>query len=114
MKRSIHSILRYGSLLSVLTGVLLLAGACGTYQPPYGYIYHNTRMNKDVSEATNIGSRSGASCVQSYLGMISFGDASIKAAAATGGIQTVKAVDYSELAVLTFFYNRFCTIAHGD
>tara|TARA_Y100001937_G_scaffold128452_3_gene204801 strand:- start:11807 stop:12022 length:216 start_codon:yes stop_codon:yes gene_type:complete len=71
-------------------------------------------MNKDVSEATNIGSRSGASCVQSYLGMISFGDASIKAAAATGGIQTVKAVDYSELAVLTFFYNRFCTIAHGD
>ena len=103
------------TMLTVLAaGVLLLATACGTYQPPYGYIYHNTRMNKDVSEATNIGSRSGASCVQSYMGMISFGDASIKAAAAAGGIQTVKAVDYSELAIMTFFYNRFCTIAHGD
>ncbi len=98
----------------IVAGLALLGTACGTYQPPYGYIYHNTRMNKDVSEATNIGSRSGASCVQSYMGMISFGDASIKAAAAAGGIQTVKAVDYSELSVFTFFYNRFCTIAHGD
>ncbi|MEQ8352017.1 MAG: TRL domain-containing protein [Leptospiraceae bacterium] len=113
MKRTEQKLIRISTLALVLAGAFLL-GACGTYQPPYGYIYHNTRMNKDVSEATNIGSRSGASCVQSYMGMISFGDASIKAAAAAGGIQTVKAVDYSELSILTFFYNRFCTIAHGD
>ena len=95
-------------------GLLGFALQCGGYNPPYGYMYHNVRMNKDVSEATNIGSRSGASCVQSYMGLISFGDASIKAAAAAGGVQTVKAVDYTELSILTFFYNRFCTVAHGD
>lgn len=85
-----------------------------SYGAPTGSVYTDVILNKDVTTPTRIGTREGTACAAGYLGIISGGDASIKAAAALGGITEVKAVDYRVRRTLSSVIVETCTIAHGD
>ena len=91
-----------------------IACSGGGYQAPSGSIMQNTTLNKDVSTATDLGSRTGEACTGAILGIISSGDGGVKAAAAAGGITTVKAVDYKVDNLLGSVLANTCTIVHGD
>src|SRR6185295_19576152 len=67
-----------------------IACSGGGYAAPSGSIMQNTTLNHEVPAPSGVGGKSGEACVVGYLGIISSGDASIKAAAAAGGISTVK------------------------
>ncbi len=103
----------------IVLGVALAfaaAIACsgGGYGAPSGSIMQNTTLNKDVSSSTAVGAKTGEACTSAILGIISSGDGGIKAAAAAGGIATVKAVDYRENKLLGSVLVDVCTVAHGD
>lgn len=101
------------SLLAILT--LAANVACMTsYGAPTGSVYTDVILNKEITTPARIGTREGTACAAGYLGIISGGDASIKAAAALGGITEVKAVDYRVKRTLTSVIVETCTIAHGD
>ncbi|MBK9501397.1 MAG: TRL-like family protein [Leptospiraceae bacterium] len=99
-----------------LTFALAAMIACsgGGYSAPSGSIMQNTTLNKDVSTATALGSKKGEACAVGYLGIVSSGDAGVKAAATKGGINKVNAVDYQNDNLLGSVVQKTCTIAYGD
>ena len=79
-----------------------------------GAIYCDTSAPLDIDfQATEMGSRVGQAASTAILGLVAWGDASVSAAAKSGGIKTVKHVDYNYVNVL-WVYQRFTTMAHGD
>ena len=103
-------------LLSTVVAMALAIACSGGagYTAPAGSIIQNTTLNKEVSTATPVGAKTGEACVSGILGIISTGDASIKAAAAAGGITKVNAVDYKNDVLLGSVLSKTCTIARGD
>jgi hypothetical protein len=101
-------------LALALSFAAAIACSGGGYAAPNGSIIQNTTLNKDVSTSTAVGGKSGEACVSGLLGIMSSGDASIKAAAAAGGISTVKSVDYKNDNLLGSVLTKTCTIANGD
>lgn len=103
-------------LLAMVISIALAVACSGGagYSAPMGSIVQNTTLNKDVSTATPVGAKSGEACVSGILGIISSGDASIKAAAANGGLTKVNAVDYKVDNLLGSVITKTCTIARGD
>ena len=79
--------------------------------PPLGMIY--TDVHAPLAPRGDVGTRRGSSQVTSILGLISIGDASVKAAAANGNIREVKLVDYEYKNVLGVF-QRYTTVVYGD
>lgn len=61
----------------------------------------------------NIGKKKGEACAMSILGLITLGDAGIKAAAEAGGVTQISAVDVNSLNVLGI-YAKMCTVVSGD
>lgn len=84
------------------------------YDVPPGSLYTNYTVNKDVSTAADVSGKEGTACASNILGWVATGDAGIKAAASSGGIKTVKAVDFSRMVILGSIYTKVCTIARGD
>jgi hypothetical protein len=85
----------------------------GGYGAPSGSIMQTVTLNKDVSTAAAPG-KSGEACATGYLGIVSSGDAGIKAAATAGKITKVNAVDYKVDNLLGSVVQKTCTIAYGD
>lgn len=100
--------------LALAVAAAIACSGFNAYEAPKGSIIQNTTLNKDVSTATDLGSRTGEACTGAILGIISSGDGGVKAAAAAGGITTVKAVDYKVDNLLGSVLANTCTIVHGD
>jgi hypothetical protein len=82
--------------------------------PPPAFVYTNYKAPLDIdTNETNFGTKRGVSEVQNILGIAAFGDASIAAAAARGGVATVRHVDYEFFSVLGV-YSRYRTVVYGD
>lgn len=93
--------------------------------PPQGLFY--THLKAPISlEATDFGAKRGTATseqiglpplpfygLQTGLDLFAWGDASLQAAAAAGGITEVEHVDY-ELTVVLFFYRRFTIEVYGN
>jgi len=58
-----------------------------------------------------LGTKEGEACAKSYLTLFATGDASIKTAAANGGITNVMSVDHRTQWIL--IYGEYCTIVRG-
>ena len=80
--------------------------------PPGGFLYQNTDALVGPT-AGDMGSRRGEASATSFLGLFAWGDASAKAAASNGGIQTLKHVDYNFTNIIGI-YQSFTTVAYGD
>lgn len=108
--KSLTNILILLIAMSLLTGCLVFPSHYGASP---GLIYQNTTLNHVFPKGTDLGSRVGTSCVTGYAGLWSTGDAGVRAAAAEGGITTIRAVDYS-IESYGMLYIRNCSIAYGD
>jgi hypothetical protein len=60
----------------------------------------------------NVGRKTGEACASSILGLVTTGDASIRAAADAGGIRDISVVDASIMQVLGI-YAKHCIIVSG-
>jgi hypothetical protein len=58
--------------------------------------------------------RVGRGVTKQYLGMVTFGDVSIEAAAKAGGITNISYVDYEYFGVLGGLYSEFAIVVHGN
>ena len=89
----------------------LLSGCMTVASPAIGVLW--TDLKGPLDAGTWVGKKEGTACVESILGLIARGDASIKAAARNGRITKIGSVDHrteNYLGVL----GRFCTIVRGS
>jgi hypothetical protein len=102
-------------ILFVLVLISLLYSCSGIqrYGAPYGLFYTSRIMHKDMPDSGILGSKSGRACVTGWMGLVAMGDGSVKAAAASGGILHIRAVDVEHISVFVF-YEKSCVIVHGD
>ena len=71
-------------------------------------------LNTNLKDVT-LGSKIGKASVKCYaFGLVSSGDMSIQAAAANGGIKTIRHVDYGYTNAFFFAYQELTTIVYGD
>jgi hypothetical protein len=102
------------SLKAVLAIVLVsfaLSGCATVATPALGWIYADVKYGDTATTATNV-SKTGTACAQSFLGLISMGDASIAAAKAAGGITTVSSVDHTARHIVV--WGEWCTVVKGN
>ncbi|MEQ8767780.1 MAG: TRL-like family protein [Planctomycetota bacterium] len=82
--------------------------------PPTGFAYSSIRAPLDTDlDETELGDKVGRATTRVVLGLVSWGDASIEAAAKEAGITTLRHADY-EYDNILFFYQRFTVIVYGD
>jgi hypothetical protein len=74
-----------------------------TYKAPLDIDYQDTQL----------GAKQGTSTSKTVLGIVSWGDASTRAAAQQGGITTIRAADY-EFYTVFGVYSTYTTIVYGD
>jgi len=103
-----HKMTRAGIGVAMLA-MLGLSG-CATYQP-MGVFYTSGKMGVDAHTAE--ASREGQACMESYVGLIARGDASVQTAMDNGGITEVTSVDYTVDNVLGI-YGKYCTVVRGN
>ncbi|MBE7437793.1 MAG: hypothetical protein HS115_04990 [Spirochaetales bacterium] len=100
--------LLHKTLLAVLVASM---GACASPGfGPAGGFYTSTKIG--VSATQPQGAKTGQACAQTVLGLVAWGDASIQAAAAAGGITNIRTIDYHGLSILV--WGRLCTVVQGD
>ena len=85
--------------------------AFGLKNVPIGFIYADAVTPVHATN-NNIGRKTGEACAMSILGLITTGDATIRAAADAGGVRDISAVDASMMNVLGVYAKR-CTIVSG-
>ena len=103
-------------LIIITFVVTVLLGGCvqAPVIPPTGLIYSDFDAPiSTISASNDLGSKRGVSTVKSVLGLFSWGDGSVKAAANNGGITQLRHLDYKFFNLL-FIYQRYDTVAYGD
>lgn len=105
-----------------VAGMVAALGACVMLSgclvapviPPVGIIYSDIKapLDHDFSGET-VGTRSGSAETMSIIGCVALGDASIKTAAANGGITKIHSVDY-EYVNIVGVYQKYVTVVHGE
>ena len=100
------------SMFVALVGLaFFICTGCATYMPA-GAIY--TGAQGAIGGSGDVGySKVGRAMSTSILGLVATGDASIKTAAANGGIKRIKYVDYEVENVLGI-YGKYTTVVYGD
>jgi len=76
-----------------------------------GTIYTGGKMG--VQADSGSGTKTGKACMQSILGLVAVGDASIEAAKAAGGIKKVTTINY-EVQNILGIYGTYCLIVQGE
>jgi len=96
----------------VLMGLTGCAGFAFSGQGvPMGFLYADSTVGKHATN-NNVGKKKGEACATSILGLVTTGDASIRAAADAGGIKDVSAVDHSIKNILGIVAT-YCTVVSG-
>ena len=90
---------------------LIAVGGCQTVIAPTLGIFI-TDVSYPIHAGSKVGQKEGRACAKSILGFVATGDASIKAAAAAGGITKIDSVD-AEVKHM-FYQGTFCTIVRGS
>ncbi|MBX2803920.1 MAG: TRL-like family protein [Myxococcales bacterium] len=102
-------------LMAVPVVLMALTGCAGiAFQGkgvPLAVFYADATTGVQVTE-NNIGRKKGEACATSILGLVTTGDASIRAAADAGGIRNISAVDSSIRNILGIVAT-YCTIVSG-
>lgn len=98
---------RYRMIWVVLisAGLLLISGCA----------YMDVKSPLDVDlDRTTLGQKTGVAEAQSVLWLFAWGDASYAAAAANGGITTLRHADQEVYTVLFGLYTRWRVVVYGD
>lgn len=110
--------MRYLTSLILLVMLLSLCG-CGIFYrspvvPPMAFTFTNVQAPVDITyNLTEIGSKKGEAGSVCVLGLLAFGDASVKTAARDGNLQRVDHIgyEYTNVLGLVSFYT---TIVYGE
>ena len=103
--------MRIRALIVALCAAPFLAGCITVYTPALGILY--TEVEGPIDAGSSVGNKEGRACAQSILGLVATGDATIKAAAADGGINNIGSVDHYTRNILGIL-GEFCTIVRGS
>ena len=106
MKKSILT-----SLILLLSALIIGCAGAPTMQEVPGAIYANYQMGKDAEGS--VGTKEGRACATSILGWVATGDASIKTAAANGGISKVTSVERESKNIIGV-HATYCTVVRGE
>lgn len=102
--------------LLVLSVVLFASGCAMGNAPviPPPALIQSYKAPLDIDhQDTQLGAKRGTSTSQAVLGIVSWGDASTRAAAEQGGITTIRGADY-EFYTVFGVYSTYTTIVYGD
>lgn len=103
-------------LLSVPFVLMALTGCAGVaFQAqgvPIAGIYADAATGLHATNH-NIGKKKGEACASSILGLVTTGDAGIRAAANAGNIDNISSVDVSIMNILGI-YAKMCTVVSGS
>lgn len=91
---------------------LFLAACQPVAAPLIGTLYMEMKGPITATEATSA-TKQGRACAQTVLGLVATGDASIEAAARSGGIKQIVTVDHESKHILGIV-GTFCTIVRGN
>jgi hypothetical protein len=95
--------------------IIMFVGLNCAIGPNQGFLYTGTNFAGEVNPYHNkIGSKKAEGCTHRILGLVSFGSANAGGIALENKIQYIYGTDHSTISVLTFVYNNYCTIIHGE
>jgi hypothetical protein len=103
----------FGKCLLAVSFLLFAAsvtGCAGIASPAVGSIWMD--VHGPIQAGGKVGAKEGRACAQSILGVFATGDASIKAAAAAGGITKIDSVDHHSIYKVVM--GEYCTIVRGS
>lgn len=93
-------------IIAALTLNLLVLSGCA---------YVNVKSPLDVDlDRTTMGEKKGVSEARGILWLFAWGDASYAAAAANGGITTLRHADQETFILLFGLYSRWRSVVYGD
>ncbi|MBA1147585.1 hypothetical protein H0Z60_11020 [Ectothiorhodospiraceae bacterium WFHF3C12] len=95
--------------ITSLVAASALLGGCATYYPAGG-LYTEGKMGVQASGGAT--DKEGRACMNSVLGAVAWGDASVDAAKQDGNIQTVSTIDY-EVENILGIYGKYCLVVRG-
>lgn len=98
-------------LLTTLSIILIFFNCATVVYGPYGGLYTSTTIGN--SSTGKEGNKTGEACAHSVLGLIAFGDASVKEAQLKAQIKEVTSIDHSIFNILGI-YGKMCTIVSGN
>jgi len=101
-----------GMAVAMAAAALAVLTGCATVVP-CGAIYTGVSMPISNSTGSVSYTKVGHSTAKSVLGLVAWGDASIKAAATDGKIVKVQSVDYTA-DNLFGVYGKYTTVVYGD
>ncbi len=98
---------------AVLIGVTMGATGCMIVDTPVmGVLGSRVRWGEFAQGDDKPGQKEGKACMETLLGLLARGDASVRAAKANGGITEVSVVDHSARNLLNIV-GEYCTIVRG-
>ena len=100
-------------LFSAVIGLSACAPISAPFVPPVGALSSIQAPLDLETRPIETGTKKGSSSIHTILGLLSFGDASYKAAARNGGITVIKSSDYSYFN-LFFLYQQTTVNVYGD
>jgi len=100
------------SLVAIVLSFAVLLVGCAT-PFPLGSFYTEIKSPAAAASGPVTYSKVGTASSTSILAIVATGDASIKTAAANGGIKTIKYVDYDAINYLGI-YGKYTTTVYGD
>ena len=89
---------------------VLTSGCMAVSSPAAGMFWMDVKGPIHSNGA--IGAKEGIACAKSIMGVFAQGDASIKAAAANGGISRIESVDHHSTWKVVM--GEYCTIVRGS
>jgi hypothetical protein len=105
-----HKLLAVPLVLMSLTGCATIAFS--GQGVPVAFLYADASVPVHSTQ-NEVGKKKGEACATSILGLVTTGDASIRAAADAGGIKEISAVDASIKNILGIVAT-YCTVVSGQ
>lgn len=97
---------------AVLIGIMSVSGCMIVETPVMGVLGSRVRWGEFAQGDDKPGQKEGKACMDTILGLLARGDASVRAAKANGGITEVSVVDHSARNFLNIV-GEYCTIVRG-
>lgn len=98
---------------ALLVLLLFLIFSCSSTPTPKGALYTNTR-GPFLATSNGAAVKSGSASVVSFVGLFTYGDASINRACEKGGITRIHHADYEDYTVFFGFYQKYTIIVYGE
>jgi hypothetical protein len=100
------------AVTAALIGVIGLSGCMIVQAPVMGVLGSRVKWGEFAQGDDKPSQKEGRACMETLLGLLARGDASVRAAKAAGGITEVSVVDHSARNFLNIV-GEYCTIVRG-